>query len=90
MSVDALDDRLRADILAAKKQILQTAATRPSWTAFDLKKHARRRQSAATMGLALYALVDEGRIVRGPDYRVRLSDRSAQQSESAQVGQSDV
>lgn len=72
-------DSIGRDVIEAKAAIVRMAATRESWTAFDLKKHARERWSAATMGLALYALVDEGRVVRGDDHRVRLAVGAAQE-----------
>jgi hypothetical protein len=71
MAADPLDRILEADIAAAKTRMADVARQRDSWTAFDLKKHARNGWSGATMGLALYALLDEGRLVRGRDHRIR-------------------
>ncbi len=72
--VDRLDVALWADLQAAKRQILETAREREVWTAFDLKKAARRHWSASTMGLVLYVLLDEGLIERDSNYHVRLAE----------------
>ena len=72
MPVDQLERDLQADIAAAKQKLLDVAAEREAWTAFELKKRARNGWSGSTMGLALYALLDEHRLVRGDDQRIRL------------------
>lgn len=73
MATDPLDQILEADLAAAKLRMADLARERDSWTAFELKQRARNGWSSATMGLALYALLDEGRLVRGRDHRVRAS-----------------
>jgi hypothetical protein len=73
MAADLVEQNLQADIGAAKARLVELAAERESWTAFELKEHARNGWSSATMGLALYALLDEGRLVRDADQRVRVA-----------------
>jgi hypothetical protein len=75
MPVDAVERNLQADIEAAKERLVEVAEQQSSWTSFELKKQARNGWSSSTMGLALYALLDEGRLVRGDDRRVRVSGR---------------
>lgn len=71
--MDRLDQKLLVDLNTAKESLLQVASQRPDWTAFELKKQARGRESASIMGLALYALLEEGKLIRTPNYRVRLA-----------------
>jgi hypothetical protein len=73
MAVDQLERNLQADIAAAKAKLLNVAAERESWTAFELKKRARNGWSSSTMGLALYELLDEGHLVRDAHERVRVA-----------------
>jgi hypothetical protein len=73
MTLDAFDADAREQIEAAKRGLVELALTTPRrwWTAFDLKEEARNGWSAPTMDLALYDLVDEGRLEERHDHRLR-------------------
>ena len=70
MTFDSVDRALEADVRAAKQKLVEVAAERDYWTAFELKKRARNGWGSSTMGLALYALLDEGTLARASDQRV--------------------
>jgi hypothetical protein len=73
VATDSVDRVLEADLRAAKARLAEVAASRDSWTAFELKKHARNGWSSATMGLALLALLREGVLVRDDRHRIAAS-----------------
>lgn len=73
MTLDAFDADARDQIRAAKESLADVARREPRrwWTAFDLKEEARNGWSAPTMDLALYDLLDEGRLEERADHRLR-------------------
>jgi RNA:NAD 2'-phosphotransferase (TPT1/KptA family) len=75
MSVDATDRVLDQEVEEARERLLEVARTDEHrwWSARELKVRARNGWSSGVMGLALRALVAEGKLEqRRSDLRVQL------------------
>jgi hypothetical protein len=74
MMQDATDRVLDEEIARARDQLLTVAASESRWwTARELKVRARNGWSSGVMGLALRALIDDGKLEqRRSDLQVRL------------------
>lgn len=75
-STKTVEETIQDRIKSAKERILEVAATKDEWTAFDLKQQARGDALAATMGLALSELIEEGKLEKTPPYGIRLASSS--------------
>ena len=74
MTADAAERVLQDEITAAQEALLGLASQEPDrwWTPRELRIEARNGWSSGAMGLALAALVDDGRLEQRHDFRVRF------------------